>query len=100
MRDGKRVEGRWGEITPDAVTLVGKRDRFTVSRASIVSVRARRQRVRGRVIGTIGGFYAGMAAALQSPTPGAARVVGPVVLAAGYGLGRLWDHDSREYVLQ
>ncbi len=72
----------------------------TIPRSSLLQVRAGKRRARGRVIGTLAGFYG--IAALAGLASGAEAAQGPWGLAilgggiAGYYIGKSVDHDTRE----
>jgi len=113
LTGGTRIEGGWVSVTPSTFTMriektSNKREvqkgLQTIPRSSISEVRARKRRVRGRVIGTLAGFYgiatigavaSGSMEALQGPT-GLAAVGGAV---AGFLIGKSFDHTSHEIIL-
>lgn len=106
LANGAKVEGRWLAIDADKFTiqvektsdrsLVPKKTN-TLERSSIRVISRRHPHVRGRVIGTIAGFFAGAgiaAAATRTPDglqgPAFFALVGSV--AGGYFVGRSYDH--------
>ena len=112
LTSGTRIGGGWLSVTSQTFTMSVESSSNkheiqkgiqTVARSSIAEVRVRNRRVRGRVIGTLAGFYSvaaigslvsGSMEALQGPT-GIAALGGAV---AGYFIGRSLDKASREIV--
>lgn len=109
LTDGTRVEGAWTRVTPEACTFVAEtpkgRDNGlrTLSRNSIRNVFVRRTRVRGRVIGTLTGFFVpGLIARAASSSGDADPIGAGLVLAgsvAGYFIGSHYDHHATERVI-
>jgi len=112
LTSGTLIGGGWLSVTSQTFTMSVEsssnkheiqKGLQTVARSSIAEVRVRNRRVRGRVIGTLAGFYSvaaigslvsGSMEALQGPT-GIAALGGAV---AGYFIGRSLDKASREIV--
>ncbi len=102
LRNGQRWEGAWSGIRGDSAELrLEKKGRVVlIARNDIVRTSARRGRVRGRVWGTIGGFYAGAGVAglargregLQSPL--ALLAIGTALL--GFAVGKSIDDTRTE----
>jgi hypothetical protein len=113
LTSGTRISGDWVSVTPSTVTINIEKTSNNherpkglqvVVRSSIAGVKARIRRVRGRVIGTLTGFYSiaalgafvsGSIEALQGPT-GIAAFMGGLT---GYFIARSCDRASREIVL-
>lgn len=111
LTNGVHIEGRWLSVTSDAFRfevektskrrLVG-RGVQTLPRSSILRVKIRENRIRGRVIGTTAGVYAGSTLPRVASHSYDEGVAFGAVLAgafAGYFVGRAWDYDTREVVL-
>jgi hypothetical protein len=114
LATGVRIEGTWISVTPSACTMkvekTSSRKRVAkgtqvLPRVSILRIEIQNRRVRGRVIGTIAGVYAGAAIAyagsrsqeaLGQSSWGLAAIAGGV---AGYFVGRSLDRATREIVL-
>jgi hypothetical protein len=76
----------------------------TLPKSSIRSLRVGKRRVRGRVLGTIGGTYGviGLVAASTQSADAMQGIWGFVMLAGGvtgYLLGRSWDKATHEVVI-
>ncbi len=105
LLSGERISGAWAAVTTDAVTITHTNGKSrTVARQQIRSVRASRRRVRGRVLGTVIGFYSTVA--IGAASTGSAEALqsawGPVAVAVavgGYFAGRSLDRDAREITL-
>lgn len=113
LTTGTKIEGRWISVTADTFTMqvekssarnvIGKGTQ-TLPRSSIAAMRTRNRRVRGRVIGVVGGFYSVAAiasAATRSPDGlqggwGLAALGGGI---AGYFAGRASDRATQEVIL-
>ncbi len=113
LLDGNQVQGRWISVSPEGlqfdVEKTSKGARIgkglqTIARDSIARVQVRKKRIGGRVIGTLGGFYAAVAIggaatgsreAMQGPT--AFVALGSAI--AGYWLGRAYDRSLDEVIL-
>lgn len=107
-----RIEGSWAGVTDTTfMMLIEKHSRNspwdkgyrTVPRSALQTIRFREKRIRGRVLGTLSGFY-GMtalaAATRQAPDAlqggwGVAAIVGAV---GGYQLGKSFDKQLRELI--
>lgn len=110
---GARIEGSWISITANTFTMhvektsarntIGKGIQ-TLPRSSILVIRTRNQRVRGRVAGALAGFYG--VAAISYAATGSREALqsgwGPAAFAggvAGYFAGRAADRATHEVVL-
>lgn len=114
LNNGTRIQGSWATVADDVFTMrVEKTSRSadvakgaqTLSRSSIKRIRIENRRVRGRVIGTLAGFYAvaGIASAAYRSSEalqggwGIAAIAGGVL---GYYTGRSIDRSTREVLLE
>ena len=113
LTTGVRIGGSWVAVTPDTFTMniektsnkreIGKGLR-TMPRASIADVRSGKRRMRGRVIGTLAGFYGiatigGIASCTMEAPQGPTRMVAFGGAIAGYFIGRIYDHSTRQVIL-
>jgi hypothetical protein len=113
LTTGTRIDGHWVGVTPETFTMSVTKtsDRRVVSaglqtlpRSSIVTLRAGKQRVRGRVIGTVAGFYGpatlGYLVTRQPDGLQSGWGIAAYTLAfVGFFVGRAYDHGTREVVL-
>lgn len=114
MENGTKIEGSWTGVTESAFTMDVERSSGTsqrlkgaqtIPRSALQKVWFREKRVRGRVIGTLAGFYgivAIAAAAKRSPEAlqggwGIAAIAGAV---GGYQIGKSFDKGLRELILE
>ncbi|MGA2186200.1 MAG: hypothetical protein ABSH47_24560 [Bryobacteraceae bacterium] len=112
LAKGTRIEGHWASVTPETFTMnvVKTSDRHvvgkglqTLPRSSIVGLRTGKQRVRGRVIGVVAGYYsvAAIGRAIEGKYAGEG-VWGIVAVAgaiAGFFVGRAVDRATHEITL-
>ena len=104
-----RIGGTWVSVTPKSFTMnVEKTSNKTeigkglqsIPRSSLLQLRAGTRRARGRVIGTLTGYF--VIAAIAGLASGAEAAQGPWGLAilgggiAGYYIGKSVDYDARE----
>ncbi|HLJ45039.1 MAG TPA: hypothetical protein VKU01_03480 [Bryobacteraceae bacterium] len=113
LKDGTKIDGHWAGITTDTFTMqvaktsnhraVGKGIQ-TLPRISIITLRVGKQHIRGRVVGSVVGFYgpALIGSAVQRSSEaiqsgwGVAAYAGAVI---GFCLGRAVDHATHEVIL-
>lgn len=112
LSGGTHIEGRLMSVSPASFEMEVQRTNNerdvpkglrSLPRASIVGLRVREKRIKGRVIGTLAGFmFAG--STVYSMSAGVAMAVGlPVyvaVLAAGHLAGQSFDNRSREVLFE
>lgn len=112
LASGTRIEGRLMSVSPASFEMEVQRTSNksevpkgirTLDRASLSELRVRDKRIKGRVIGTIAGFFFAGPAVL-SMSAGVVRAIGlPVyvgIIAVGHLAGRSFDHQSRLVVLE
>lgn len=98
LRQGSKVKGSWIGVTPSTFTIhLGKKGPQAFSRADILTIKASKRRVCGRVIGTIAGYIGSVA--LTAAASGNADNPWAFVAAigggtAGYFLGKTFDRDT------
>ena len=114
LTSGTRISGSWASVTPTTFTMnvekTSNKSQLrkglqTVPRTSIQQVSARKRRIRGRVIGTLAGFYvvAGIAAAATGSGEALQGAFGLAAYGAGVGgyfLGKSYDYTSTQIVLR
>lgn len=114
LNDGTKVEGAWLAVAASAFTMKvekssgpGRRAKGSQSldRSEIRRVWFGERRVRGRVLGTIGGFYAVMAiAAAATGAPDAFQggwgIAAVAAGVGGYQLGKVFDRSLREVIIE
>jgi hypothetical protein len=108
LKDGTAIEGTWNSVTEETFTMqVEKTSRKqnvpkglrTFSRSLILSLRVGNRRVRGRVIGSLSGFY-GVVALAGASTGSAEALQGGWGIAAfgagivGYLAGSAYDRAT------
>lgn len=113
LNSGTRVEGSWASVAPTTFTMkVSKttnrneipKGLQVIPRSSLAELRAGKRRIRGRVLGTIAGFY-GVALIGTAASSSADALQGPVGIAAfaggilGFFVGRAFDHAMKEIVI-
>lgn len=107
LNNGARLEGTWLEATPDRFQMAVEKSRGKVhygrgmqsfKREDVSTIHLRHRRVRGRVIGTTAGYFAG-AGVVFAGSRVLDGIQGPWFLAlvggliGGYQLGKVWDHQ-------
>mgnify|MGYP004702051589 CR=1 FL=1 len=104
LDSGARIEGTWLGVTPTTFTIDVDRTKGknrlpkgvqTIDRSSIVELRVQERRIRGRVIGTILGYFGGMPLAYQAPSAAVGLPVLISVLTVSHLVGRASDKTTR-----
>ncbi len=104
LDSGARIEGTWLGVTPTTFTMDVERTKGknrppkgvqVIERSAIVELRLQERRIRGRVIGTTAGYFAGMPLFWSMPTPAGGLVVLGSVMTVSHLLGRLSDKATR-----
>lgn len=101
---GARIEGTWLGVTPTTFTIDVDRTKGknrppkgvqTFERSAIIELRVQERRIRGRVIGTILGYFVGVPLAYRAPSSTAAGPVLLSVIAVSHLVGRASDKATR-----
>lgn len=104
LDSGARIEGTWLGVTPTTFTMDVDRTKGknrppkgvqTIERSAIVELRLQERRIRGRVIGTAAGYFAGTPLFWSMATPAGALAVLGSVMTVSYLLGRASDKATR-----
>lgn len=104
LDSGARIEGTWLGVTPTTFTMDVKRAKgknrpakgvHTLERSAIVELRLQERRIRGRVIGTTAGYFAGMPLFWSMATPAGGLAVLGSVMTVSHLLGRAADKATR-----
>lgn len=95
---GERLRGAWLSTTTDSFELESHDRTTSYPRSIIQSIRIRRRRVRGRVIGTTAG-YVGSASLVGERMQGRLAFLVLGVGALGFIVGRELDRASTEVLL-
>lgn len=104
LDSGARIEGVWLDVTPTTFTIDVDRTKGkngppkgvqTLERSSIVELRLQERRIRGRVIGTLIGYFGGMPLAYQAPSAAVGLPVLIAMLTTSHLLGRASDKTTR-----
>lgn len=113
LNDGTSIQGSWAAVTSQTFRMVVEKTSQKrqvakglqeLPRSEVRRIRYSKRRVRGRVIGTIAGFYGALtlAAAATPPEDGLqgawslAAIAGAVL---GYQLGKSLDKDTHELLI-
>jgi len=108
LASGTRIEGHWVSVTPEAFTMKVEKtsDKAEVSkgtrelaRSALVQVKSGKRRARGRVIGTIAGYFAGVVIGNLAGDLGGAAIGALTGLVGGHLVGRASDRAMHEVVL-
>jgi hypothetical protein len=101
---GARIEGTWLGVTPTTFTIDVDRTKGknrppkgvqTFERSAIIELRVQERRIRGRVGGTLLGWFVGSPLMLGMSTPTAGVAVLASVMTAGHLAGRKLDKATR-----
>lgn len=101
---GARIEGNWLGVTPTTFTMDVERTKGknrpskgvqTIDRSSIVELRVQERRIRGRVIGTMAGYFAGTPLFWSMATPAGGLAVLASVMTVSHLLGTASDKATR-----
>ncbi len=104
LDSGARIEGNWLSVTPTTFTMDVERTKGknrppkgvqTIERSAIVELRPQERRIRGRVIGTTAGFFAGTPMFWSMATPAGGLAVLGSVMTVSHLLGRASDKATR-----
>jgi hypothetical protein len=104
LDNGARIEGVWLGVTPTTFTIDVDRTKgknrppkgvHTLERGAIVELRLQERRIRGRVIGTAAGYFAGMPLFWSMATPAGGLAVLGSVMTVSHLLGRASDKATR-----
>ncbi|MBE7541688.1 MAG: hypothetical protein M9913_10345 [Bryobacteraceae bacterium] len=109
LDSGARIEGVWLGVTPTTFTMdvdrTKGRNRLpkgvqTIDRSSIVELRVQERRIRGRVIGTTAGYFAGMPLFWSMASPAGGLAVLGSVMTVSHLLGRVSDKATRVVLIK
>ena len=93
LTNGTKFDGHWIGVTPDGVRFRRSNGLVTLPKSTIAETRVGHWRIRGRVTGTIVGFYVLTAVALNKGN-GTGYAILPG-MGAGYALGHAWDKRTK-----